>query len=368
MRVWLLLFLILAGCSRTAAPPVAEPKPVDPPEPEAAVPAFLNALTPQELDGGTLLLFDGATTFGWLIDGESRVEDGVLKLGGSRVTTARTTARFASSLVKASIGRSGHQEGEIPLNHSVTLPSDSQFKEGKFYRHGWQHEGSKGTFSLPKERVFIESYATSPPVSTTVPAGTQLWLRNVKLAMSPSLDKPTPIKTWTPLPGSEAVFADAADGWKVLQGGAVRSKEEIPHFVLQLQGKLTGATAHAEIVVRAQADRPGSGLAFTLQAGADGKLDVGSLAGKQKARQSLARVGEPFYLTLLVCENDLAAWVNGIQVIDWSSGPVAKQQDFPRAPVILRVLAPGTELCVRNVRYGKVLGDRVPFKAPKAED
>ena len=121
-----------------------------------------------------------------------------------------------------------------------------------------------------------------------------------------------------------------------------------------------GDKAQAEMVVRAPAKGLEDGLVLTIKAGDDGKVDLCSLKGKQQARKSQACLGELFYMTVAVCENDLAAWVNGIQVLDWSAGPVGKDQTFARTPVLLRLLEPGTELSVRNMRYIRMIGDRIP--------
>src|SRR5579884_2040989 len=56
-----------------------------------------NSLTPKEVSDGWLLLFDGQTTLGWQIDGDARVEDGMLVLGGQRETRATPTTRFAGA-------------------------------------------------------------------------------------------------------------------------------------------------------------------------------------------------------------------------------------------------------------------------------
>src|SRR5260370_24783370 len=53
-----------------------------------------NTLLSEEIADGWLLLFDGATTFGWKIDGEAKVEKGVLILGATKATTAVLTAQF----------------------------------------------------------------------------------------------------------------------------------------------------------------------------------------------------------------------------------------------------------------------------------
>ena len=43
-----------------------------------------NILTPKEIADGWILLFDGETTFGWKIDGEAKVADGALVVGGDK--------------------------------------------------------------------------------------------------------------------------------------------------------------------------------------------------------------------------------------------------------------------------------------------
>src|SRR5207245_2188346 len=54
-----------------------------------------NTLTPKEIATGWILLFDGETSLGWNIGGESLVDDGALTIGGKRATIATTTSRFS---------------------------------------------------------------------------------------------------------------------------------------------------------------------------------------------------------------------------------------------------------------------------------
>src|SRR5216683_756625 len=58
--------------------------------------AKANTLTPKEIADGWILLFDGATTFGWKIDGAAKVENGALVLGGEKAGTLATTSTFGS--------------------------------------------------------------------------------------------------------------------------------------------------------------------------------------------------------------------------------------------------------------------------------
>jgi hypothetical protein len=63
--MWLVVFMALAVIARAD-----EPKP--------------NTLTPKEIADGWILLFDGETTFGWQIDGDAKVEQGQLIVGGAK--------------------------------------------------------------------------------------------------------------------------------------------------------------------------------------------------------------------------------------------------------------------------------------------
>ena len=61
-------------------------------EEEAAKP---NTLTSNEIADGWIRLFDGETKFGWKIDGEAKVQDGQLVLGGgAKATKATLTTRL----------------------------------------------------------------------------------------------------------------------------------------------------------------------------------------------------------------------------------------------------------------------------------
>ena len=68
-----------------------------------AVPSFAEekprSLPPKEAAAGRLMLFDGVTTFGWRIEGEAAVKDGWLILGGTKATTATSTAQLPVSQI-----------------------------------------------------------------------------------------------------------------------------------------------------------------------------------------------------------------------------------------------------------------------------
>src|SRR5438105_1531146 len=74
--------LIIVAATMCAAPADEKPKPW--------------ALTPKQAADGWLMIFDGETTFGWKIDGDAKVEDGKLILGGTKATTAWVTTELTN--------------------------------------------------------------------------------------------------------------------------------------------------------------------------------------------------------------------------------------------------------------------------------
>ncbi|HJZ56236.1 MAG TPA: hypothetical protein VKE74_14815, partial [Gemmataceae bacterium] len=218
-----------------------------------------------------------------------------------------------------------------------------------------------------------ETFSTTPAIEAEVAANSELWLRSVKLEFNqrpgnrkpdPELATSRPIKDWQRAEG-KAEFAGGPDGWKVLKGGpgSVRSAVEFPHAVVQMEAKLVGEKPRAVVALRGPAGKADDEFAYALQSAPDGKLAI-----DPSPRRMPVKAGEPFHLTVAVCENDAGAWVNGVPVSVWSAGPVpkdAKEAVFKRGPVVLKLPEAGTELHVRNVRYVRLIGDVIP---PGKED
>jgi hypothetical protein len=131
------------------------------PEPAA------NTLTAQQLRRGEVLLFDGETTFGWKVDGEARVEKGVLVLGGKKATVAEPTLRLANHAVAFQSDWTGAKPPLIEWNSAVV----PRFRLTKSEQGRWSEQfSSSRDKAAPVRRL----------VRFTVPAGSTLRLRNVK--------------------------------------------------------------------------------------------------------------------------------------------------------------------------------------------
>jgi hypothetical protein len=53
-----------------------------------------NTLTAKEIADGWVLLFDGESTFGWKIEGDAKVQDGALVIGGKKAARVMTTTMY----------------------------------------------------------------------------------------------------------------------------------------------------------------------------------------------------------------------------------------------------------------------------------
>ncbi len=114
-----------------------------------------NTLTPEEVRDGWLLLFDGETTFGWKMDGESKVEKGMLILGGEKATKAEFSTAFVNRRGVASCDISLESTWE---QKSAPKASWKEVASGKMNNSGFSFHLAKGpfegdSFEMDKPRV-----------------------------------------------------------------------------------------------------------------------------------------------------------------------------------------------------------------------
>src|SRR5262245_47985456 len=68
-----------------------------------------NTLTPQEITGGWIMLFDGESTFGWKAEGDVAVSDGTITVGGTKEGTLTSTTQFGPGTVRITYQLHGNQ-------------------------------------------------------------------------------------------------------------------------------------------------------------------------------------------------------------------------------------------------------------------
>ncbi|MGL4550323.1 MAG: 3-keto-disaccharide hydrolase [Gemmataceae bacterium] len=324
-----------------------------------------DALTPEEAAKGWLLLFDGETTFGWKIDGEAKVEKGVLILGGTKPTTAVVTTSFPHCRVNVEL--------EVQGKGAVTPVVAGVFTtvEGR-------------TASLSE--LSTEGSSPSVPLAISVPAETRVLVRKARvlpLAQTP-LFNGIDLTGWKQFKGDpkrEKSKFTVADGVLTVKDGPgdLATQKLLDDFVLQFECKSNGKHLNSGVFFRAIPDQYQNGYEaqiqhdFTLETPkkylvdekSGGKREVlsrardfgtGAIYRRVPARKAAAKDGEWFTMTVVARGRHVATWVNGVQQVDWTDG--RPPHDNPRngyrekaGAVSIQGHDPTTDLSFRNLRY-----------------
>jgi hypothetical protein len=251
-----------------------------------------NALTPREVTAGWVLLFDGATTFGWEIQGPVELSDGSLVLGGDADACLRPTTAFDECAFEAEWRLEGRAasatwgEGAPVIDLAPAREDGTDW--GRLYmtvreRRADAHvQGATGKykFALQNARRGADTSPDTPMPPTkptfTVPAGSRLFLRSLKL--KPERMKAVPIVSDLPrwkhfADGDERAGTEFSvkDGSLHMKGGlgGLRTEALYDDFVLQLECKSNGDRLRGGALFRcppaspARATRCGSTAALT---------------------------------------------------------------------------------------------------------
>ena len=337
----------------------------------AADAAKPNALTPKEIADGWLLLFDGATTFGWEIDGEARVEQGQLLLGGAKATTARFTTQFPIYQLHIEfLAWQGKERSTIQLGEARTLYTLSNLKDLGHFTGGLGRRDKATT-----------------PVIITVPAGSQVAVQNVKLqpsALTP-LFNGKDLAGWKEHAGKKSKFAVVDGVINVKDGpGDLQTDGQWADFLLQLDCISNGKQLNSGIFFRCRPGEYQNGYeaqvhngwhpeatkeyavdTYDPETGKVVKTDkvksaamdfgTGAIYRRVPARKELSKDGEWFTMTVVAQGRHLATWVNGVQTVDWTDTRPVKDNarngaKLDKGNISIQGHDPTTDLSFRNFR------------------
>jgi len=324
------------------------------------------------IDRGWIHLFDWATMFGWKIDGEAKVEDGKLVLGGKKPTTAFTTTHFGPHILSFVFHYQGQKPGEF------------------FYDHEWHR--LDGTWS-----AFDGGHANLDqrgPIGFRVPAGGKLTLTVVRL-------QPVHLRTifngrdlagWKIFPGKKSTFSVNDKKELILKNGPgdLQTEGAWGNFVLQLQCISNGRFLNSGVFFRCRPGEyqngyeaqirnqflPEPALSYAIEEFDPktrqfiGKIKIkspavdygtGGIYRRQPARRQMSRDMEWFTMTVIAHDSHIATWVNGIQVTDWTDNrPLSDNARtgcrLEAGPISLQGHDPTTDLGFRNLRIGEMPG------------
>ena len=359
-----------------------------------------NTLTQQELADGWILLFDGETLYGWQAanDADWKVVDGaIVATKATEPGLLHTTSQFGDYALKVDFrieqgGNSGvflrtspkpEPKGGRCYEVNIAPWDDNEYPTGSIVEHkrveknlardGWQ------TFELTAEggRIVVQlngqpavEYTDATPLRSGY-IGLQfrkgkVEFRNVKLRPlnTNSLFNGKDLTGWKSHPESKSVFSvTPASTINVKNGrGLLETEGKYDNFTLQFECISNGKALNSGVFFRCIPGEFNNGYECQIQNGyKDGDrtkpqdCGTGGFYRRQDARRVNADDFEWFTMTLNASGPHMAAWVNGIQVSDWTDErkPDANPRKGLRqeaGTLQLQGHDPTTDLSFRNLR------------------
>ena len=371
-----------------------------------------NELTPEEVEQGWILLWDGKTEYGWEWHGDAKwkVKDGVLSSDGGGAGWLGTTSMFGDFELSmefrtAADGNSGvflrsarsgpaHETGyELQianrLDHGYNTGSlvfyakaqPAQFIGRNWNRYHVRAVGDRIVVKLNNREVLDvndSSHATGV-IGLQYNEDKPIEFRNIKL-------KPlglSPLFNGEDLSGWQKVDRPNRDDvheWSVREGilhvekgaGQLETDKSFNNFVLQLGIKTNPPSAD---------HHPNSGVFFRGEPGVfwsgyesqirneftDGDrtkpfdFGTGGLYFYVPARRVIPSDGEFFHKTIVTYDRHMAVWINGVQTSDWEdTRPVGanarRQARLVPGVFSLQAHDPTTNLDFKSIRAVELAG------------
>jgi hypothetical protein len=362
-----------------------------------------NMLTPKEVSEGWILLWDGETTFGWQIDGEARVKDGTLEVGGDKTSRARCTTQFRDfdlNLLASGPARL-HFETVRILGSLALSPAKTAFKLQARARLGGVFSLLQNTQDSAAGTQMAEislSYPEPSPVGIyfEVPAGERLRLSDIKLKPvgQRHLFNGKDLTGWREFPGRKSKFSVTPEGWLNIKNGNgdLQTEGQWADFVLQIECRCNGDHLNSGVFFRCRPGEYQQGYEaqihnhFTSQPQKEYTIEeydpatnelkekkkvkfaavdygTGAIYRRQPARREVAKDREWFTMTIAAQGRHMATWVNGIQVTDWTDNRPRKDNArngcyLEKGPISLQGHDPTTDISFRNIRIAELPGGK----------
>ncbi len=357
-----------------------------------------NTLTPKEISGGWILLFDGETNFGWQPRGEAQwqVKGGVISVSSGGAGMLSTTTEFADFALKAEVWIDDQANSGIFLRcpTSGEINGDNAYEVNVYDAHPSWQTGSINNVAKTKVKVksvgkwtAFEMLAQGDHLKVTVDGKTTVEVRDSKhgrgtIALQYNGKGTVRFRDVKLQPlGLESIFnGKDLTGWKLAGGrsvysvtpegvlnvkngpGDLQTERTWGDFVLQLDVISNGDHLNSGVFFRADAGRFWSGYESQIRNQWQGDdrtkpvdFGTGGIYGRQPARKVVANDREWFTKTIVAHGNHFAVWVNGTQVSDFTDTRPPNdnaRQSFRAKPgaISLQGHDPTTDLSFRNVR------------------
>ena len=342
----------------------------------------INSLTPKEIAAGSLLLFDGVTTFGWKTDGPVKVEGGMLVLGGDKPASITPTTAFRRYRLGYTCTVTGKEPPmleilgrKFPIRQvvdGIPVPEGVYITHSKSLSPG--SDENRVTIKFGNQEIEEFDLPPSVPFKFSVPPGSMLKIHTISL---------TP---WQDVP--KLFNGKNLDGWKVTQTdpkrtatkfevtkagelsakngpGDLQTEKQFDDFVLQFECKTNGLALNSGIFFRCMPDAYQNGYEAQIQNAYLGDrtkpidYGTGAIYRRIAARKVVSNDNEWFTMTVAARGAHIATWVNGYQTVDWTDD--RKANDNPRqglrtakGHLSIQGHDPTTDLLFRNIRIAEL--------------
>jgi hypothetical protein len=281
-----------------------------------------NTLKPKEIEAVWVLLFDGETTFSWKIDGDARVRDGTLVLGGDKATRASLTSEFGNCELALEYTGDGHlvlDGGSVGSNHALVSPGQWHPLVLEVAFNPTAQGASIGFDPGGKARA---TYNTRQLVlGFDAEAGKQFSLRNIKLRPLglKSIFNGKDLSGWREVKTNrtKSEFSVTPNGELNIKNGPgdLQTEGQWGDFVLQLDVFSNGPHLNSGVFFRCLPGQFWQGYEAQIRnewKGNDRTKPVdygtGAIYNRQAARKVVSSDGEWFTMTIAARGNHLAVW------------------------------------------------------------
>ncbi|REK15844.1 MAG: DUF1080 domain-containing protein [Planctomycetota bacterium] len=361
-----------------------------------------NTLSPDELNDGWILLFDGETTFGWKANSDAnwKIDGGVISVDSGAKGLLNTTTQFGDFALKLDFRADRKTNSGVFLRTS-TQPSDpavdcyelniaapevSPFFTGSFVGREEARETSPssdwrtfhveavgGHFRVSLDGEEVLDYVDEKPLGRGY-IGLQfnsgkVEFRNIKLKplSLESIFNGKDLAGWKEFPGKKSKFSVTPEGEINVKNGNGQLEYQTPvaDFVLQLEIISNGQFLNSGIFFRNIPGEFWQGYESQIQNGYLGSRTVpidygtGAFYRRQKARKVVPDDFQWFHKTLVVEGPHMATWVNGYQVTDWTD--TRDPHENPRnglrleaGTITIQGHDPTTDLSFRDIALGHI--------------
>ena len=410
-----LAVLLISGCGSNPndledppSPPVTPPVAAIPAPPVSETPLAAplsspSALTKDELADGWIRLFDEQTLFGWRATSATnwRVEEDAIVVDSGDQGLLATTTQFADFVLRLEFRsdpetnsgiflRSSLDPGDVATDcYELSISPDADAfptgglvqrkrAEGTGYREGWR--SLEVTVANSEIRVVLDGDdVLRYQDSTTGPRRGHIALqhdhgrvefRDIRL-MPLGLERlfnGRDLSGWSAPADSATQFDVEAGGVLVVRGGPgqLETTERFDDFLLRLECNIQTVGINSGIFFRSIPGDNMMGYESQIHNGfvADDRAKpadhgTGGIFRRQEARYVVADDLQWFSKTLVADGPHMAAWVNGIQVSDWTDTRAPNPNPrrglrLDAGTIIIQGHDPTTNLLFRNMEIGRL--------------